>query len=199
MVVVDDITANGKSAYYPILNAFHGMHFYAASPLVAADGRVIGLLCVMDYEPRHLQPSQRETLRLLGLQAASRLEQNARINMLERDARAKVRAEQALMVERNFVNAALNTVGSLVLVLDTAGRIMRFNRSCELISGYSFAELVGRPFWERLVPAEEIPQVIQRFESIRYGAFPQTFEHSWRTRSGHQRLISWSATALQDV
>jgi len=199
MVVVDDITTDSRSNFYPILNAFHGMRFYAAAPLVAADGSVIGLLCVMDHEPRHIQPTQRETLRLLGLQAASRLEQNARINMLERDARAKVRAEQALMVERNFVNAALNTVGSLVLVLDTAGRIMRFNRSCELISGYSFAELVGRPFWERLVPAEEIPQVIQRFESIRYGAFPQTFEHSWRTRSGHQRLISWSATALQDV
>jgi GAF domain-containing protein len=169
MVVVEDVTAQSNSDFYPILKAFHGLRFYAAAPLVGSDNRIVGLLCVMDHEPRHIQPTQRETLRLLAQQAASRLEQNARISMLERDARAKTRVEQALTVERNFVNAALDTVGSLVLVLDTAGRIVRFNRTCELISGYAFADLVGRPFWERLVPVEEVSQVIQRFESIRYG------------------------------
>ncbi len=40
-------------------------------------------------------------------------------------------AETALEEERNFVSAILDTVGALVVVLDPAGRIVRFNRACE--------------------------------------------------------------------
>jgi PAS domain S-box-containing protein len=198
MVVAEDVASLNHKDFQPLLRIFKGLRFYAAAPLVASDGTLFGILAVMDHEPRRLQPAQRESVRLLARQAASRLEQSARLNMLERELRAKARVEQALTVERNFVNAALDTVGSLVLVLDTAGRIVRFNRACEVTSGYTFAELVGRPVWEKLVPAEEVESVIRRFEAIRSGSFPQTYEHAWRTRLGHRRQISWSATALVD-
>ncbi len=198
LVVAEDVDRIGGSEFHALLQVFKGLRFYAMAPLVAADGVVFGLIAVMDHEPRRLQPAQRDSLRLLARQASSRLEQGARLTLVERELRAKARVEQALTVERNFVNAALDTVGSLVLVLDTAGRIVRFNRACEVISGYSFSELVGRPVWEKLVPAEEVESVIKRFEAIRSGSFPQTYEHAWRTRSGHRRHISWSATALLD-
>ena len=198
MVVVDDILSHSHSEFQATLKIFQGLRFYALAPLLAADGAVFGHLVALDHEAQYLLPSQRESLRLLARQAASRLQQTARLNLLEREIRDKGRVEQALTVERNFVNAALDTIGSLVLVLDTAGRIVRFNRACEVISGYAFAELVGRPVWEKLVPAEEIESVIRRFEAIRAGAFPQTYEHAWRTRSGQRRHISWSVTALVD-
>ena len=40
--------------------------------------------------------------------------------------------EGALQQERNVVSAILDTVGALVAVLDPEGRIVRFNRACEL-------------------------------------------------------------------
>src|SRR5580698_5479495 len=49
--------------------------------------------------------------------------------------------EEELQQERNVVSAILHTVGSLVVVLDPQGRIVRFNRACEQVSGYSFAEV----------------------------------------------------------
>jgi PAS domain S-box-containing protein len=199
LVVFEDIADFPAADFSAALRIFKGLRFYAVAPLIAADGAIFGLLAVLDHQPRKFQLAQRECLRLLARQAASRLEQSARLNMLERDLRAKGRVEQALTVERNFVNAALDTVGSLVLVLDTAGRIVRFNRACEVISGYAFADLVGRPVWEKLVPADEVEGVIRRFEAIRSGAFPQTYEHAWRTRTGQRRHISWSATALVDA
>src|SRR5271154_983151 len=58
------------------------------------------------------------------------------------------RTEEALQEERNVVSAILHTVGALVVVLDPQGRIVRFNRACEQLSGYSFAEVSGQKIWD---------------------------------------------------
>ena len=48
--------------------------------------------------------------------------------------------------ERDFVNAVVDVAGSLVLVLDPDGRIVRFNRTCEVTTGYLATEVKGRLF-----------------------------------------------------
>ncbi len=106
--------------------------------------------------------------------------------------------ETALTVERNFVSAVLDTVGALVVVFDTAGRIVRFNRACEIISGYQSTELIGKFAWERLIPKEEVPEYIDNFQRIRNGQFPTTYENYWISADGVRRRISWSATAMLD-
>ncbi|MGH9612056.1 MAG: PAS domain-containing protein, partial [Bryobacteraceae bacterium] len=52
-------------------------------------------------------------------------------------------AEQSLEDERNVLSAILDTAGALVIVFDPGGRIVRFNRACEKITGYSFSEAQG--------------------------------------------------------
>ena len=64
-------------------------------------------------------------------------------------------AEQALAEERNVLSALLNTVGALVLVLSAEGRIVRFNRACEQISGYTFAQVRDRRFADLFLAPEE--------------------------------------------
>jgi PAS domain-containing protein len=56
--------------------------------------------------------------------------------------------EEALHQERNVVSAILDTVGALVVVLDPDGRITRFNRACELTTGYSLEEVRGKRMWD---------------------------------------------------
>src|SRR5580698_10559283 len=176
LLVVEDVPATGGPQFLPLFHSFHGLGFYASAPLMAEDGSSFGLMAVMDPDSRSMGHLQRESLWLLAKQVASRMEQTARQQIMERELRANAQLERALTVERNFVNAALDTVGSLVLVLDTSGKIVRFNRTCEVISGYSFAELVGRPVWEKLVPPEETEPVMRRFETIRNGSYPQVYE-----------------------
>ena len=67
--------------------------------------------------------------------------------------------ERALHRERNFVSGILDTVGALVTVLDQDGRIVRFNRACELTTGYSFEEVRGRCIWEYFLMPEEVARV----------------------------------------
>jgi PAS domain S-box-containing protein len=113
-----------------------------------------------------------------------------------RDSTERIRVESALQEERNFVSAILETVGALILILDTKGRIVRFNRSCERTTGYAFAEVRGRRFWELFLLPEEIDAVKAVFAELRAGQFPNQNENHWITKDGRKRLISWSNTAL---
>lgn len=102
-----------------------------------------------------------------------------------------------LQAERNFVSAVLETAGALVVVLDQDGRIIRFNRACEQITGYRFSEVQGIPFWDLFLVPEEIEPVKAVFEALKSGNFPSEFESYWQTKDGQRRLIAWSNTVLR--
>jgi PAS domain S-box-containing protein len=173
--------------------------FYAGAPLTTPEGTNIGTLFVLDAMPRRLSESQRTALTILSRQVITRLELNSRKRQMDFADLAHKRMDSALTVERNFVSAVLDTVGALVAVYDTAGRIVRFNRACETISGYDSTQLVGRYIWEKLIPKDDVPEAMREFESIRAGRFPTTYENFWLTRDGSLRRIAWSATALLDA
>ena len=103
--------------------------------------------------------------------------------------------EQALAGERNLLSAVLDTVGALVVVLSSSGSIVRFNRTCELISGYSFDEVRGRYFWD-LFP---VPEEARGFQALLEGLRPgqqRSYESDWTARGGARRRIAWSNTVL---
>ena len=104
--------------------------------------------------------------------------------------------EEALQRERHFVSAVLDTIGALVVVLDREGRIARFNRACEQLTGYRFEEIKNRPFWDFLLIPGEIAPVKRVFETLRAGDFPLDFENYWVSKDGRRRLIAWSNTVL---
>jgi PAS domain S-box-containing protein len=106
--------------------------------------------------------------------------------------------EEDLRWERNFVSAVLDTAGALVLVLDREGRVVRFNEACQRSSGYTREEARGRRFWELFLLPDEVDEVKRIFSSLRAGEFPNTHENHWLTRSGEQRVVNWSNTALTD-
>jgi PAS domain S-box-containing protein len=106
------------------------------------------------------------------------------------------RAEEELQEERNFVAAVLETVGALVIVLGADGRIVRFNRACEQISGYSATEVTGKRMWDLFAAPEDRAGFEAVFDCLRAGEPTPLFESRWVTRDGDDRLISWSSTTL---
>lgn len=107
--------------------------------------------------------------------------------------------EEALEKERNFVSAVLDTAGALVLVMDRDGKIVRFNRTCEESSGYTFDEVRAKPFWDIFVTPEQLEEVKAHYKKLCDGDFPIMAEAYWVTKSGENRLIAWSNTCLLDV
>lgn len=108
----------------------------------------------------------------------------------------RARAQQALQDERDFTAGVLSTVGALVVVLDKNGRIVRFNRACEELSGYAFEEVHGRALWELLLLPEERKGVQDTFAQLVSGDFPNEHRNCWVRKDGSTRLIEWSNTAM---
>jgi len=106
------------------------------------------------------------------------------------------RAEAALQEERNVLSAILDTVGALVVVLDPAGRIARFNRACELTTGYSLRDVEGLYIWDLFMIPDEVEAFKARYAELRRGRLSGDYETVWVTRLGTERRIAWSSTVL---
>jgi two-component system, OmpR family, sensor histidine kinase VicK len=172
---------------------------YAGAPLLSSNGVILGAIAVCSPEVNAFSRTHLEHLQVLARQIMTRMELYATGQTQENVLRLRQRSEQALTVERNFVAAVVNTISALVLVFDTAGRIVRFNRACESTSGYGFADLAGRAFPEEIFPPGERETAMRVFEQVRAGHGTQSFEIDWRTRSGTRRRIAWTATSMTNA
>ena len=105
-------------------------------------------------------------------------------------------ASRSLQEERDFNNSVLNTADALVIVLDRQGRIVRFNRACERMSGYPAEHVLGRLVWEVIVPHEEIEGVKAVFQRLVSGEPPVHYENHVHGSDGRRRLVAWSNTVL---
>ena len=104
--------------------------------------------------------------------------------------------EQTLQEERNVVTGILDTVGALVVVLGSAGRIIRANRTCEVITGLKSDEICGRFFWEMFVPPEEESRSKRLFDDLGETEVRSDYESDLVSASGERRCIAWSNTVL---
>ncbi len=104
--------------------------------------------------------------------------------------------ERALQQERNVVSAILDTVGALVTVLDPEGRIVRFNRACELTTGYALEDVRDNHIWDYFLQAEEVERARSILSQLSGDLLPQDFQSHWVTRHSTHRLIAWSCSML---
>ena len=104
--------------------------------------------------------------------------------------------ENALKKERDFVSAVLDTAGALVIVLDAAGRILRFNKACESATGYVLSEAEGKYIWELFLAPEEA-QLFRNFIEQPVVQLGQKSTESWLiSKTGKRKLIDWAITVL---
>lgn len=107
-------------------------------------------------------------------------------------------AEAALQQERSISSAILDTVPALVVVLNPDFKIVRFNRSCELSTGYLFTELKDKEVWCLFFADADADPFRAAILTLRKTVRPSQFETYWRKRDGSAIVISWTITALFD-
>ena len=118
---------------------------------------------------------------------------------LDHEARQRHAIERDLLEERDFVSTILQSTNALIAVLDTEGRIVRFNAACELASGYTAREVIGRDFWSLgLVPSEEAPAVRHVLPRVRQRGEQVGMENRWRHRDGTESILAWVNAPLCD-
>ncbi len=166
-------------------------HAFEARPTTdPVTGRRAILLSEIDVTFRH---EAEEVVR----RVYSELESRVRERTLDLE-----RLNRELSDERQFVSAVLETVGSLLIVADARGTVVRVNRAlCEL-TGYRPEELTGRPIWQTLLGLPESKVVERAFADHGprlHVVMPKTVEGTLRTKSGERRSVAWSNAALLDA
>lgn len=190
--VADSRFPEGRAALAPELDC----RSYLGAPLCGPGGAV-GTLAVLSPIPQAFTVEHASVLAVLARQVVTRLEHTIQTRAQQRAIRARQRIEHALTAERNFVSAVLETMPALVLVLDHAGRIVRFNRACEESTGYTFAELAGRPIPSGLFAPDDHQRVLTLLRDAPELSFVSRELH-WFSREGDERCIAWNTTTLPD-
>jgi cyclic di-GMP phosphodiesterase Gmr len=108
---------------------------------------------------------------------------------------------EALRRERDFTATVLDTAGALVMVVDRTGRIVRFNDECERLTGYYEGDMVGRPVWHVLEPADGriIQAAMEALDGGRVRVRPDSShraEVAWRDQGGARHRIEFTITVL---
>ena len=68
VMVVEDASRDARFAANPLVTGEHHVRFYAGAPLLSDEGHALGTLCVLDVEPRQVDPAKLEELRFLAAQ-----------------------------------------------------------------------------------------------------------------------------------
>lgn len=166
-------------------------------PLIQAQLR--GEVEVQHYEHRVFAPNgelrwQQWTDRVIRDEDGKVIELQA----VGRDITEQKQAQLDLNAERDFVAAILANTVSLIVVMDTTGTIVTYNRACEAVTGYPGEEIIGTKLWDKLLLPEEAGQVEGVIRQMVAGDYPNKNVNYWVTRENHLRLIEWSNTVITD-
>ncbi|MGW8248009.1 MAG: PAS domain-containing sensor histidine kinase [Acidiferrobacterales bacterium] len=145
---------------------------------------------------------QGESIRVAAPVSLSLDEIGALTNRYARLLRRNQSMEDGLAYERSFVNAVLENARALVLVQDPEGRIYRFNRACEELTGRKFEEVQGKFVWDLFLDPEEADDVRDNtFKALVKNPRERSgrYVNSWVLPGKGRRTIDWSKSALLDA
>ena len=126
-------------------------------------------------------------------------EMNGKLTVLTiaRDISDRKIAEENLRKEKNFVKGILDTAGALIIIMDSQGRILRFNEMAREITGFNYNEVVGEKVNSFLIPENERESVDNILHKLLNGEKHRLFyENEILTKDGDRRIVSWTNTIL---
>ncbi len=100
--------------------------------------------------------------------------------------------EQKLKWNEDFLITILEGVNAIVVQLDIDGNIVFINSEFETITHYNRNEIIGKNWFETLIPPKLYPQVSILFkEFLQKGEVIENFENPILTKDGKEKVISW--------
>lgn len=133
---IPDARADARFATHPMVVNAPFIRFYAAVPLITAEGYALGTLCVIDHAPRQISEEQVQALRALAHEVMIQLELR--------------RKNLELEPMRGRLELILNAAGEGIYGTDTKGVVTFANPAAARMLGWSINELIGKPI-HRLV------------------------------------------------
>ena len=122
------------------------------------------------------------------------------LHVIVKDITEKIESENRINEIIKFQENLLNTVNTIIICLDSEGFIVMINKFGLELLGYSEIELIGKNWFETVLPQPESMQIVYpvflriisgELEKVRY------FENDIITKQGVRLTIAWSNNYLQ--
>lgn len=111
-----------------------------------------------------------------------------------------VRLQADLRSQFMMLETVANTAPSLLVVIDTEGRILNQNRATLEAAGIDDEELIrGRPFWEVFIDPEERNEVVGRFRDAAPAHAASAYENIFTNHRGERLVIEWRNAPIIDA
>ena len=128
----------------------------------------------------------------------SRLGEDVLYTAILRDITERLATEEALRFERDFAERLIETAPLIVLVLDRAGKIARYNAHMEQVGGRPLADSAGTDWCTTFVPERERARVRALCAAALRGESVGSHLYPIVTAGGDERQIEWSFKSLPD-
>ncbi|MDP3224679.1 MAG: PAS domain-containing protein, partial [Rubrivivax sp.] len=142
---VPDLSLDERFVGNPALGGEVKIRFYGGSQLTTDSGATLGMLCVMDLQPRLLSPAQQRALSQLSNMVMALLATSKRNRQLH-DSRALLDRRSSELVSANlFLDSMIEHIPAAVYIKDaTLLRYVRVNRAAEEMMGMSREQVIGK-------------------------------------------------------
>ncbi len=152
--IVPDTLEDERFVDNPLVAGAPNLRFYAGALLETSEGLPLGTLCVLDTKPRPngITERQRFTLEFLARQVMTQLElwheiakRDEQAKRLETEMAGRNAANQAHRESERRLDAVLNNTRMAVFLMDEHQQCVYANAAAETLTGYSLAQMRGRP------------------------------------------------------
>lgn len=176
----DEFVGKSFAPLFDEENLKTGMEYYTKtlrgeSPRYEVCFKDTGILC--EYKNLPLRDDQGRIMGVIGV---------------ARDITERQRMMDALRQAKDYAENLIETANVMVVGIDVMGTIQIFNKTAEEITGYKKTEIIGKNWFEMIVPKGKEPFTWQVFAKWQAGEqMPKTHENSIITKSGRMKYISW--------
>lgn len=197
-VVVPDAREDPRVARHPAVSGAPGVRFYAAVPLVAADGGWLGTLAVADTRPGELDFPRLPELTMLAAEVVNRLGLQRRLTALADQLTERESELAASKKNEQLLDGILENTDVLIYAKDLDGRFVLANPALRHSIGNNDGEIVGRSDHE-LMSAESADLFRDNDAQIGQGGTRQFFTESRQLPDGTVRRYRSTKFPLRDA
>lgn len=103
--------------------------------------------------------------------------------------------ENKLLETSNYLRALIENANSPIITWDEKRYITSFNRAFERATGYSSADMIGKPI-QILFPEGQLSEIIELITEAEEGKNLETAEIPIQTSSGQVRILLWNTAKI---
>ena len=191
-LVVPDAEKDPRFADNPVVTGAPHIRFYMGQPIAAADGSLVGTLCVIDSKPREPSPEDLAALRDLALIAQNEMNLSS-VALAYREQQAQ------LQVGEERFRDVVDVPGKFIWETNLEGKVTFATDRLQSVLGFSPAEMLGRGLFQIAVAEDAVVASAKFFYAARKAQRFSDLEFRAKTKEGGTIWLSMRGAPMNDA